>query len=72
MLLLEKGSWEKYSVVKGTPQKMLDHLLESEIEEEEGEQGRGREGWREGREGEEGQRVSRMGEEGQGGGLGRR
>lgn len=35
VLLLEKGSWGRYSVVKGTPQKMLDHLLEAGIEEEE-------------------------------------
>ena len=43
VLLLEKGSWGRYSVVKGTPDKMLDHLLESEIEEEgtEGEWGGG-------------------------------
>ena len=32
VLLLEKASLGKYLVVKGTPQKMIDHLLESEVE----------------------------------------
>ena len=33
VLLLEKASLGRYLVVKGTPDKMLDHLLDSEIEE---------------------------------------
>lgn len=32
VLLLEKARQGRYLVVKGTPDKMLDHLLESEIE----------------------------------------
>ena len=32
VLLLEKARQGRYLVVKGTPEKMLDHLLESEIE----------------------------------------
>lgn len=32
VLLLEKASLGKYLVVKGTAEKMLDHLLESELE----------------------------------------
>lgn len=32
VLLLEKAREGKYLVVKGTPDRMLDHLLESEIE----------------------------------------
>lgn len=33
VLLLEKGALGEYLIVKGTPEKMLNHLLESEIEE---------------------------------------
>lgn len=32
VLVLEKGSLGRYLIVKGTPEKMLSHLLESEIE----------------------------------------
>ena len=32
VLLLEKASLGKYLVVKGTPDKMLDHLLAAELE----------------------------------------
>ena len=32
VLLLEKGPLGQYQIVKGTPEKMLNHLLESEIE----------------------------------------
>ena len=32
MLLLEKARQGRYLVVKGTPDRMLNHLLESEIE----------------------------------------
>ena len=32
VLVLEKALWGQYLVVKGTAERMLDHLLESEIE----------------------------------------
>ncbi len=32
VLVLEKGSLGQYLIVKGTPEKMLSHLLESEVE----------------------------------------
>ena len=31
VLLLEKGALGQYLIVKGTPEKMLNHLLESEM-----------------------------------------
>ena len=32
VLVLEKGALGQYLIVKGLPEKMLNHLLESEIE----------------------------------------
>ena len=39
VLHLEKSNLGRYAVVKGTPEKMLDHLLESEISQRKGQLG---------------------------------
>ncbi len=47
VLLLERSSLGRYAIIKGTPDKMLDHLLDKEVIDEKGEEGsksRGREG----------------------------